>query len=967
MKKHSRLFTTVLSAAYFSLAGTAALGDDTEIFFTNAQQIVKPNVMLILDSSGSMGTDDVGGETRLSVMKQAAKDLINSLSDVNVGLMVFGGDEGAYFKVPVGDVSTQRTALINKIDGLTAGGRTPLSESLFEAMRYYKGDDVFIRSTDENGSQVPGVLSASNSGKFDSPIEYSCQPNYAMVLTDGQPVGDTNHEDDFEKVVGSCSGNCLDEIAEYMWTEDMIPASADPNDKFPGQQKVATFTIGFKTNQTLLGDTARKGGGQYLLADNASQLSGALQQVFDEVNARSTTYVSPGIAVNTFDRLNHLNTLYYALFQSSKGAVWEGNLKRYKLEIQKNAQTGEAEAVIVDENGNPAIDQATGFFKDTAQSWWSPTADGPNVRLGGAASQLPDVTADRKVYSNLSSNKSDLSDKTNAVIANNSNLTKALFGDATMSDGEFSKLIQWTRGVDVTDRDNDQDITEARKLLADPLHSVPQLVIYDGSTVSNQDITIYYGDNQGYIHAVDGATGKSYFSFMPKELLQKQPAMMNSTEQSPKEYGMDGTVVSWVHDDNLDGAIKSANGDFAYIYSGMRRGGRSYYALDVTDRAAPSMLWQITGGVSGSDFEELGQTWSKPVKTKININNKVYDVLIFGGGYDEDQDSATVRTADDIGRAIYIVDAETGDRLWWAGPSGSQADLVLSEMQYSIPASPKVLDVNGDGLADQIYVGDMGGQVFRFDINNTAKQTNLATGGRIANLAGATSASNRRFYHSPDLFGVKIGGARYLGLIIGSGFQAHPLDTTIEDRIYMMKIKAVSSAPIDPTDVTESRVLYETLTESDLYDATDNLIQQGNQTERATAAQSLSTSDGWYIKLNNNPGEKVLSESVTVNNEVYITTYEPKASSDPCLPPTGTSRLYHLSVLDGRAVRNYYKLDGKGDDDLTRPDRYVELDIPLPSNPQRMRVEDTDVICVGTDCQTIDSIQGVVETYWYED
>ncbi|WP_296935033.1 PilC/PilY family type IV pilus protein [uncultured Marinobacter sp.] len=966
MKSFSRVLTTALSAAYFSMAGTAALGDDTEIFFTNAQKVVQPNIMLILDASGSMSTQDVDGDTRLNVMKQAAKDLVNSLNDVNVGLMIFGGNEGAYFKAPVADIDTQRSSLITKIDGLFAGGNTPLSESLFETMRYYQGEDVFIRSTDEDGSQRSGVVSSTDSSVFDSPVEYSCQPNYALLLTDGEPTSDTNWQTEIESEVGSCTGNCLDEIAEHMWTEDMIPAANDPNDDFPGQQKVATFTIGFKTDQTLLSDAATKGGGQYLLADNATQLTSALQQVFDEVNARSTTYVAPGIAVNTFDRLNHLNMLYYALFQSQKGAIWNGNLKRYKLEIRTNS-SGEAEAVIVDENGNPAIDPATGFFKDTAQSWWSPTADGPNVKLGGAASQLPDTTADRNVFSNLDSRKSLLSDNNNAVVATNSNLTKALFGDTNMSDAEFAKLVQWTRGVDVTDQDGDNDLTEARKLLADPLHSVPQLVIYDGTTATNQDITIYYGDNQGYIHGVDGETGKSYFSFIPKELLKKQPAMMNSTEKSSKEYGMDGTVVSWVHDDNFDGAIKSADNDFAYIYSGMRRGGKSYYALDVTNRNAPSLLWQITGGIANTSFAEMGQTWSKPVKTKVNINNKLYEVLIFGGGYDTNQDSVTTRTADSMGRAVYIVDAETGVRLWWAGPTGSGADLELPEMKYSIPASPKVLDVNGDKLADQIYVGDMGGQIFRFDLSNTAKLTSFATGGRIADLADSTEAGNRRFYHSPDLFGVKIGGARYLGLIIGSGYQAHPLDTDIKDRIYMLKIPAVSSAPLDPKDATQTRVLYQTITESNLFDTTDNLIQQGTDAQRTTAAQDLAASKGWFIDLSSNPGEKVLAESVTANNEVFITTYEPKASSDPCLPPTGTSRLYHLSVLDGRAVRNYYTGDGKPADELTREDRPVELGIPLPSSPQRMRVDDTDVICVGTDCQTIETVQGVVETYWYED
>lgn len=965
MKYLSRVVTGVCSAAYFSMAGMAAMADDTEIFFTDREGTVTPNVMLILDASGSMGTDDVDGKTRLSVMKQATKDLLSSLSDVNVGLMAFGGDEGAYFKAPIGPIEDQRSTITSKVDALTAGGNTPLSESLFQAMRYYQGEDVFIRSTDEDdegdAKTVDGV--ASN-GDFISPIKYSCQPNYAVVLTDGVPTSDTNHEETIEGVVGSCSGNCLDEIADHMFTEDMIPSDKDPSDQFPGQQKVSTYTVGFKTDQTLLSDTARKGGGQYLLADNASELTTALQKVLDDVRARSTTYVAPGVAVNTFDRLNHLNMLYYALFQSDKGAIWDGNLKRYKLTIQKDDTTGEAKAVIVDVNDNAAIDGATGFFKETARSWWSPAADGPNVREGGAASQLPETTSNRKVFSNLSSNRSDLSHSSNAVVTNNNNLSGADFGNSAMTSAERAEIINWTRGVDVKDDDGDSETTDARKFLADPLHSVPQLIIYD-ATSTPQDISIFYGDNQGFIHGVDGEDGEAHFSFIPRELLKNQPAMMNSTDQSSKVYGMDGTIVTWVNDDDRDGVIGSSNDDFARIYGGMRRGGKSYYALDVTDRSSPELLWKITGGVANTDFEELAQTWSKPVKTKVDINGRLYEVLIFSGGYDTNQDSVDVRTEDSSGRALYIVDAETGSRLWWAGPEGSGADLELAAMKYSIPASPKVLDINGDGLADQVYVGDMGGQILRFDFTNTNRLRDFATAGRIADLAGSGAANNRRFYHAPDLFGIKIGGARYLGLVIGSGYQASPLDKTVDDRIYMLKIAAVSSAPLDPSDPDQETVLYNTITESSLYDATENLIQQGNATERDAAAQALAGKQGWYIRLEND-GEKVLSSSTTINNEVFVTTYEPKVSSDPCLPPTGTSRLYHLSVLDGRAVRNY---DGVGEaDELTKPDRYVQLRTGgLPPTPQRMRVDDTNVVCVGTECQAIDAISGVVETYWYED
>ncbi|WP_336368334.1 pilus assembly protein [Marinobacter sp. C2H3] len=963
-----------------SLITQPALADDTEIFFTqNASSVVKPNIMFIIDNSGSMDSS-VGdtGKTRMQVVQEVTNQLIDNMKDVNVGLMSFNVDKACYWynnqcyyydvtesgghvmSTPV-PVESNRSTLKDLVNSLAPIGNTPLSETLTEAARYFRGDAVGY-------DDAPISAALSNANTYKSPVNYECQKNHVIFLTDGEPTAD-NTDASIGNYIGQRCGtqdsndsnnSCLDEVAGFLATKDI-------NSDKAGDQFVFTNTVGFASQQQLLSDTAKAGNGKYYLADDAATLTKAFSDFYLDVRAQSTTYVAPGIAVNTFDRLNHLDELYYALFQPAKGAIWNGNLKRYKLDIQTDATTGDSKAVIVDVNGNAAIDPTTGFFKDTARSWWSPQADGKQVDQGGAASQLPDVTANRKVYSNLATNTNDLSKAGNQVSTANANLTGAAFGNASMSSADLAKLIKWTRGVDVNDQDGDGSTTDARKFLADPLHSVPHLIIYDPTTTS-QDVTIYYGDNQGYIHAVNGATGKAYFSFIPKQLLKNQPALMNSTETSSKVYGMDGTVISWVHDDNFDNKIVGADGDFAYIYSGMRRGGKGYYALDVTDRSAPKLLWSITGGVAGTAYKEMGQTWSKPVKTKVNINNKLYEALIVGGGYDPDQDTATVRTADDQGRAVYIIDASTGALLWWAGPTGSGANLELADLKYSIPASPKVLDVNGDGLADQIYVGDMGGQIFRFDITNTNKATELATGGRIANLASdGTAGGARRFYHSPDLFGIKIGGARYLGLIIGSGYQAHPLSTATNDRMYMLKIASVSSAPLDLTDPDNPVVSYKTITESDLYDATDNLIQQGNASERTAAAESLGASDGWYIRLTN-AGEKVLSTSTTVNSEVFITTYEPKPSTNPCVPSTGTSRLYHLSVLDGRAVRNYYTADNKPADELTKDDRPVELNTAgLPANPQRMRVDDTDVVCVGTECRAIDTLKGVVETYWYED
>ncbi|MCG8667930.1 MAG: pilus assembly protein PilY, partial [Pseudomonadales bacterium] len=331
----------------------------------------------------------------------------------------------------------------------------------------------------------------------------------------------------------------------------------------------------------------------------------------------------------------------------------------------------------------------------------------------------------------------------------------------------------------------------------------------------------------------------------------------------------------------------------------------------------------------------------------------------------------TVRTADTIGRALYIVDATTGARLWWAGPSSSGADEVYSDMQYSMPATPKVLDTNGDGLADQMYIGDMGGQVWRFDINNGERGSSLVDGAVIAEFAGNSTTDNRRFYNSPDLFGFRYGNNRYLGLVIGSGYRAHPLDAAVEDRIYMLRIPDASSAPDsnldDKTDYSDYG-----WTENDLYDATDNLIGEGTTAQQAAGAASLAGAKGWYLRLIDYAdgaykGEKVLSESTTVNNQIFITTYEPSPNTSGCVPLAGKSRLYHLWAEDAQPVKNYDKTVKNSDTELTKEDRIVELMDPLPPDPQRMRVDGEDVICVGARCAKEDTITGIVETFWYQD
>ena len=898
-------------------------------------------------------------KTRMEIVQEVATNLANTMSGVNVGLMAFSTrgnlDEGGHLLLPVKDIDVHRGDFISQVNAMQPRTWTPLSETMMEAFRYYAGKREFLDSRP--------IAEAWNGSNYISPIDSECQSNNIVLLTDGEPTKDDNHTRAIESLVGNCVGNCLDEIAGHIAGNDVSGRA--------GEQHINTYTVGFDLENDLLKNAAVKGGGEFYLANDAETLQDAFNAIVRKVMNTSTTFVAPGIAVNTFNRLNHLDALYYSVFEPGLKYNWPGNLKRYRLATYTD-QNGDLQAYIADVDGNAAVDNNSGFFKKGSKSWWSPSADGPQVDAGGAASQLPSVNSNRNVYTYYSGSPSkSLTNPANSIsVTNKANLTKAMFGDATMSDSVHETLINWTRGADATDEDRDGNTTESRNFIADPLHSKPLLMIY-GGTEDNPDVTIYFGDNQGFIHAIDGETGKSYFSFMPAELLDNQMELANNLETNERIYGMDGSITSWQYDSDSNGQIDE--GDHVYIYGGMRRGGSTYYALDVTDRSSPSVLFTIEGGTG--DFAELGQSWSKPVKTRIQVgsNSKVIkDVLVFAGGYDDSQDDYTVRTPDSIGRAMYIVDATTGKRLWWAGPSGSGADAVFPKMLYSMPASPKVLDTNGDGLADQMYIGDMGGQIWRFDINNGNRTSDLVDGAVIADLAGDTPESNRRFYHTPDLFGFDYGNNRYLGLVIGSGWRADPLSVTTEDRIYMLRIPDAAQAPDSDLNNTTDYDNYG-WTEDNLYDATANLLGQGTESQIDEAQKDFGDESrkGWYLRLvdyndGSYKGEKVLSASTTVNNQIFITTYEPTPVTSGCVPLAGTSRLYHIWAKDGQPVLNYDKTVSNSDTKLTKEDRRVILKDPLPPDPQRMRVGGTDVICVGALCAKQDTITGLVETFWYQ-
>jgi type IV pilus assembly protein PilY1 len=848
-----------------------------------------------------------------------------------------------------GNSSTVRNYLISRVNELSTNGYTPIVDTLYEAAMYYGGQNVdFGRKRGEPGvsdgvrraTRVshrdsytgPDAIRPNGCTEFDlsnskcideyipngatyiSPVQnLQCQVNnHIVLLSDG--VANNNHS--VSRIQALLGKNCTGADGEKCGL-DLVSNLQDAKTSVIGP-RVKTHTIGFASDadaEEFLDDLADNGGGSFYTADDSQQLLDAFKTILSEVQDVNTTFVSPGVAVNQNNRLTHRDQLYFALFRPEEGALWPGNLKRYKI----------AGNQVLDANDKAAVDSTTGFFSDKAQSVWSSEVDGNDVRLGGAASRLDLV---RSIYT-FDDTSGSIMVAGNDLNENNSGISVGDLGITHLSDpaARRDRVLQWARGVDLNDADSDGSKTDINYMMGDPIHSQPVIVDYTTS-----DSAVFVATNHGFLHSFDAATGEENFAIIPRDLLGNLNEFYENRSSFSHTYGLDGDLV-----------YREANGK-RYLYVGMRRGGNNYYAFDITQKTNPKFVFKIDGG--SADFANLGQSWSRPIVTKVKVSGAVRDVLIFGGGYDQDQDGKRDRSPDNVGNSVYIVDADTGAKLYEV--SNANANLNIAEMQYSIPAAISVIDRNNDGLANHMYIADTGGQLFRLDINNDKASDPLVSGQLLAKLGGDAEADNRRFFYRPDVSEVVLGDEQYYAVALGSGFRAGPLNTAINDNFYMIKDKGVFtvnsanqySFPSAPIEL------------SNLYDATDHLLTSGSQSDRDLAAQSFATKEGWYMRLTTG-GEKVLATPLILNYQIFFTTYVPAASSQSlCAPPTGNSRAYLVNMFNANAVT-----DLNNDSQTDQNDRFAQLSqTGIAPKPTILFPPDgkSPSICLGAECAQAD-------------
>ncbi|WP_426414839.1 pilus assembly protein [Aestuariirhabdus sp. LZHN29] len=703
---------------------------------------------------------------RQHVTKYAVADVISKQPDLRYGFHTINNNRtvdlptAGYKDANNGSYAGHNTSIINSYyNFVQPASGTPLKQALDRAGRYYQLDNSPMGSTSKQNR-----------------ITSSCQANYTLLFTDGfYSNSNMGYPDagpvDFDSMGTSTGGgdndgtaDTLADIARYFYVKDLRtdmdnnvkPVSVDP----ATWQHMNTFTIAFGVTGLLEDTDAPQDGvpndpatgdnlevdsalwgvpnsdprkiddlwhaavnshGQYISAKNPQEVVDGINKALSEIVDRTGSAAAVAASTGSLNTDTHV---YQAKFDSRR---WSGSLQSLPFSDGSNVDTVGHLCFGRDANNQPLYPRGT-----LCPTEWdaSTVLAGQNFSSGRAI--LTNVSGAGRAYrwANLNSTQQGLlqTDMPNGLTtaqqtAYGTAITNYLRGDSSNEFGEGGAYSFRLRNGP----------------LGDVVHSSPQYVKvpnipYPNAIGSaskpyssfrtanlNRQAVVYAGANDGMMHAFNADTGAEMLAFVPNEAFSKLSKL--ARQDYTHEYIVDGTPTI------VDMYFASASNWKSVLAAGMGGGGRSIFALDVTDptafseaNAASLFLWEYTDN-------DLGYTYSQPQLVKLN-NGKW--AAIFGNGY-----SATGTN----NAKLFIVDVETGTLI-------KKIDTTVgSSAEPNGLSTPNVVDDNGDFIADYVYAGDLQGNLWKFDLtgSNVANwDVAIKVGGAPKPLYRAVNINNQK-------------------------------------------------------------------------------------------------------------------------------------------------------------------------------------------------------------------------------
>ncbi|VVP40934.1 hypothetical protein PS896_04849 [Pseudomonas fluorescens] len=812
-------------------------------------------------------TGAIPGDYRINVARNVSTALVSSNRTLRIGLSTFNpatsnnSGNGGFIARAISDLSpvsgsvtqaqadTNYNALISSINGLSAVANTPLAETYYEITRYMRGMTPYYNSTPTT---------------YTSPIQYRCQKNYGVVITDGLPTFDrtfpTNDplggsrlpnwdgvNNDGNNLNGDGEGDTLylDDIAKFAFDIDMRSTGTDAAGKswnavdFP-KQNMNTYTVGFTADNDMLSDAASYGQGRYYQATDSTGLNAALSSALSDITSKAG---SGGAGVTSGTTLTSSSSFYQTTYDPRD---WRGTIKSFGFTSAGTVNTSAAQWTT-DTTIVPAATAAS------FQSWNT---------LSNAAVTL--------AYGNFSP-------------AQQTTLSQGLPTGISGVD-----LVEWSKGTNKAGLKVRSvllgDIINSPLVLASPadktaadLSGDTSYSTYLATKAANMSASLLVNANDGFVNVINSANGTRRYAYMPSTVLPslRLIADTNYVNGVSHKFLVDGQVG--VFDAQSGAAWKTL------AIGGTGAGGKTFYGLQLFDASAGNVikaLWEVSAPVTASTanaFNDLGYAYARPEVAR--LANGRWATFI-ANGYGSNSGVA----------ALYVLDALDGSLI---------KKIVIDSTETSNGLSSVKLKVNSSNVVQAAYGGDLKGRLWKFDLSATSPDSwGVAFSGKpLFTTAGGAA---QPITAQPLLADNALGGKQ---VFVGTGKFNETADKTNKD---LQAFYSVWDADGGSGQLTVSSLQPQAITGS--FSGSSGQFLTTTQNDTTYPAQK-----GWYLPLVYNnvlTGERVINQASIVLGRVVFTTASVD-TTDPCAS-FGTGKLVELDAFSGKML-NYAVLDTNSD------------------------------------------------------
>lgn len=823
--------------------------------------------LAISNGTRDFTTGAIPNDYRINVARNVSTALVTSNRNLRMGLATFNPatsnnpGNGGFIARSISDLSpvsgsvtqaqadTNYNALISSINGLSAVANTPLAETYYEITRYMRGMAPYYNSTPST---------------YTSPIQYRCQKNYGVVITDGLPTYDRTFpnndplggsrlpnwdgiNNDGDNLNGDGEGDTLylDDIAKFAFDIDMRSSGTDAAGKswnavdFP-RQNMNTYTVGFTASNDMLSDAADYGQGRYYQATDSTGLNAALSSALSDITSKAGSGGS-GVASGT---TLASGTSYFQTSYDPRD--WRGTIKSFGF-----TSAGAVNTSAVLWTTDTAI--VPGATSPTYQSWNS---------LNNAAVTL--------AYGNFSP-------------AQQTVLSQGLPVGISGID-----LVEWSKGTNKTGLKVRSvllgDIINSPLVLASPTEKTASDLAGDTSystylttKASNMNASLVVNANDGFVSVINSANGTRRYAYMPSSVLPSlrliaDPNYVNGVSH---KFLVDGQVG--VFDAQFGTAWKTL------AIGGTGAGGKTFYGLQLFDASAGNViraLWEVSAPATASTsnaFNDLGYAYARPEVARLADGRWA---AFIANGYGSNSGVA----------ALYVLDVRDGSLI---------KKIVIDSTETTNGLSSVKLRVNSQNVVQAAYGGDLKGRLWKFDLSATSSDSwGVAFSGKplFTTAGGATQPITAQ----PLLADNALGGKQ---IFVGTGKFNEAADKTNKD---LQAFYSVWDADGGSGQITVSSLQAQAITG----------VFSGSTGQFVTTSQNDTTypaEKGWYLPLVYNnalTGERVINQASLVLGRIVFTTASVD-TTDPC-SSFGTGKLIELDAFSGKML-NYAVLDTNAD------------------------------------------------------